>query len=165
MLSPACAGLLAFDAESGQYFMQPTRRLTAIMTISAAICLAVSLLACTAAPAPDAPDAEYATRVEALLPTAESIATAVSSTNTAVPPTLDPAAPVNTPVPATDTPAPPTYTPRPLPTYTPRPVPLPAGERERTQAIPFQAQSIDGSEVNLPDTFGTPTLLAFWAPW
>jgi hypothetical protein len=75
------------------------------------------------------------------------------------------ASPTDTPVPAAETPTPPTYTPRPLPTYTPRPVPLPAGETERSQAVPFQAQTLDGSVLTLSDTLGTPTLLAFWAPW
>ena len=138
-------------------FMQCIRRLTAIFAVVAATCIIMSSFGC-GAPPPDGPDAESAARVDALLPTAEPVAPAVARAYTAVSPTNDPAAPINTPVP-------PTYTPRPLPTYTPRPVPIPAGEGERTQAIPFQAQSLDGAEVNLPDTFGTPTLLAFWAPW
>lgn len=131
------------------------------MAILAATFLVVSLLACTAETPPDDPDSEHATRVAALLPTTES----ASPTDAAVPPTDAPAALGNTPVPPTETPVLPTYTPRPLPTYTPRPAPVPAGERERADAIPFQAQSLDGTEVVLSDTFGTPTLLAFWAPW
>lgn len=162
---PRSAPRLCFPApNSVGTFMQRIRRLTAIFAVVAAMCLIMSSFGCSVPP-PDGSDAESAARVDALLPTAESVAPAAASTNTAVPPTDAPAAPINTPVPANDAPAPPTYTSRPLPTYTPRPVPIPAGERERAQAIPFQAQSLDGSEVNLPDTFGTPTLLAFWAPW
>lgn len=116
-----------------------------VLTLVAAICVSASLFAC-AAPASDGPDAEYAATVEVLLPTSAP----ASRSDTAIPPT--------------DT-LEPTYTPRPLPTYTPRPVPLPAGERERAAAVPFQAQTLDGSMLSLPDTYGTPTLLAFWAPW
>ena len=141
-----------------------TRSIAATMAILAATCLVMSLLACTATP-PDRSDAESAARVDTLLPTSAPAAPAVAQSDSAASPTDAPAAPTNTPVLATDTPVPPTYTPRPLPTYTPRPVPVPAGERERTDAIPFQAQSLDGSELVLSDTFGTPTLLAFWAPW
>ena len=88
-----------------------------------------------------------------------------------IPPTAAPATPTDTPAPATDTPVrvintpEPTYTPRPLPTYTPRPTPVPASERERAQGVPFQAETLDGSVLTLSDTYGTPTLLAFWAPW
>ena len=131
----------------------------------------MSSFACTAPP-PDGSDAESAARVDVLLPTSAALAPPVSPTAAAVAPTEAPAAPANTslqptdtPAPPAETPAPPTFTPRPLPTYTPRPVPLPAGERERGDATPFQAQTLDGSEIVLSDTFGTPTLLAFWAPW
>ena len=141
-----------------------------VLTLVAAICVSASLLAC-AAPASDAPDAEYAATVQALLPTSESSPATSSRSDTAAPPTDAPATPTDTQAAATDMPNPaantpaPTYTPRPLPTYTPRPVPLPAGERERAAAVPFQAQTLDGSMLSLTDTYGTPTLLAFWAPW
>ena len=135
------------------------RSLAPILTLLAAICVSAALLAC-AAPSSNAPDAEYAATVQALLPTSAP----ASRSDTAVPPTTASATPTDTPMPVTDA-LEPTYTPRPLPTYTPRPVPLPAGERERAAAVPFQAQTLDGSTLSLPDTYGTPTLLAFWAPW
>ena len=116
-----------------------------VLTFVAAICVSASLLAC-AAPASDGPDAEYSATVEVLIPTSAP----ASQSDSAVSPTNTPA---------------PTYTPRPLPTYTPRPVPLPAGDQERAEAVPFQALTLDGSTLSLPDTYGTPTLLAFWAPW
>ena len=74
-------------------------------------------------------------------------------------PTLPPAATATT-VPEvlpTDTPA--------RPTYTPRPVPTRLGEGERQPAPAFQAVTLDGTSVYLEDLRGTPTLLAFWAPW
>ena len=135
------------------------RRLSLVLTLVAAICVSAALLAC-AAPASDGPDAEYSATVEVLLPTSAP----ASRSDTAVPPSAAPVTPTNMPISATDT-LEPTYTPRPLPTYTPRPVPLPAGERERAEAVLFQAQTLDGSMLSLPDTYGTPTLLAFWAPW
>ncbi len=135
-----------------------------MFTVVAATFMVMLSFGCNAPP-PTTPDSESAARVEVLLPTSQSTAPDVSRTNTAVPPTDAPAAPANTSAPPTDTPVPPTYTPRPAPTFTPRPVPLPAGERERADAIPFQAQTLDGSELALSDTFGAPTLLAFWAPW
>jgi len=147
-----------------EVFMQHARRLTAIFAVVAATCMIMSSFGCTAPPR-DGSDAESSARVDALLPTAESVAPAVARADTVVSPTDAPAAPINAPVPDADTPAPPTYTPRSLPTYTPRPVPLPAGERERADAIPFQAQTLNGSQIALSDTFGAPTLLAFWAPW
>ena len=137
--------------------MRHIRRLAAVLTLVAAMCVSASLFAC-AAPSSGESDVEYAATVQALLPTSESPSPSAPRSNTPLPP-------ADTPVPAADTPAPPTYTPRPLPTYTPRPVPLPAGERERADAIPFQAQTLDGSQIALSDTFGAPTLLAFWAPW
>ena len=94
---------------------------------------------------------DYGATVEALLPTADPT----------VPPTLTP---TPTSAPPTDTPAP-TYTPRPQPTYTPRPTPSKATTEDRQPAIPFNAQMLDGSEFSLPDAYGSPTLLAFWAPW
>ena len=102
------------------------------------------LLGCT--PSPDGPtaDADHAATVEALLPTAA--------------PTVAASAPA-------DTAATPTYTPRARPTYTPRPAPTQAGDGELVAAIPFRAELLDGTEIALSDTLGTPTLLAFWAPW
>ena len=111
------------------------------------------LLGCTPSPSSPSAEADHATTVEALLPTA---APTEPPTATAM---ADPA------VVPTDTPAPPIYTPRPRPTYTPRPVPTREGDGERTAATPFQAKLLDGTEITLSDTFGTPTLLAFWAPW
>ena len=107
----------------------------------------------------------------AALPTEPPPATPIPPTSTppatAIPPT---STPPPTAIPPTSTP-PPTYTPRPRPTYTPRPAPTRAGEGEsegegeRQPAAPFRAHLLDGSELALSDTFGTPTLLAFWAPW
>ena len=81
-------------------------------------------------------------------------------------PTLPPAATATAILP-TDTPAPTaTSAPTPArPTYTPRPAPTRLGDGERTPAPSFQALTLDGSAVYLEDTLGTPTLLAFWAPW
>ena len=63
----------------------------------------------------------------------------------------------------------PTYTPRARPTYTPHPTPTrraTAGEAGgREAATPFAAYLLDGSQLALADTLGSPTLLAFWAPW
>ena len=69
-----------------------------------------------------------------------------------------------------DTPAAPVFTPMPTltparPTYTPRPAPTRLGDGERQAAPAFQAVTLDGSAVYLEDLLGTPTLLAFWAPW
>lgn len=97
------------------------------------------------------PADDYGATIEALLPTAD--------------PTAPPApTPTATAIPPTDTPAP-TYTPRPQPTYTPWPTPTKATTEDRQPAIPFNAQMLDGSEFSLPESYGSPTLLAFWAPW
>ena len=94
------------------------------------------------------PQSNYGATVEALLPTAEPT---VPATSTSAPsPTYTPA---------------PTYTPRPQPTYTPWPTPTRATTEDRKPAIPFNAEMLDGSSFSLPDGFGSPTLLAFWAPW
>ena len=88
-------------------------------------------------------------------------------------PTLPPAATATmaAPTPAdggtassADTPAAPVFTPA-RPTYTPRPAPTRLGDGERQAAPAFQAVTLDGSAVYLEDLLGTPTLLAFWAPW
>ena len=81
-------------------------------------------------------------------------------------PTLPPAATATTApeVLPTDTPPAPIHTPA-RPTYTPRPAPTRLGEGERQSAPAFQAVTLDGTSVYLEDTLGTPTLLAFWAPW
>lgn len=73
-------------------------------------------------------------------------------------------APRESPTPATEN-AVPTPTPAPRPTYTPRPPPTQATADGREPNIPFEAETIDGSQFNLEDTIGTPTLIAFWAPW
>lgn len=113
----------------------------------------VLLLGCTALPNRAAGAPDHAATVDALLPTAEPAEPTVA-------PTM--ADPTTAP---TDPPPPPTYTPRPPPTYTPRPAPTPESDGERTVAIPFQAELLDGSKITLSDTFGSPTLLAFWAHW
>lgn len=120
--------------------------------VVAALALCMVLAACSQSSVAT-PESDYGATVEAILPTAE--------------PTLPPTAtlpPTPTSIPPTDTPAP-TYTPRPQPTYTPRPTPTPATTEERQPAIPFNAQMLDGSEFALADGYGSPTLLAFWAPW
>ena len=136
--------------------MRQIRRLTAALAVVAVTCVSISLFAC-AAPQADGPDADYSARVDALLPTAEPFAPASSQSGAALPPTESPASQASVPEP--------THTSRPLPTYTPRPTPIPANERERAQGVTFQAESLDGSVLTLSDTYGTPTLLAFWAPW
>ena len=144
--------------------MPDLRSLTALLLIAVVACLGVSLFAC-APQSTDRSDPEYAATVQALLPAPDPAQRPESQPVITVAATDPSASPTDTPVPAAETPTPPTYTPRPLPTYTPRPVPLPAGETERSQAVPFQAQTLDGSVLTLSDTLGTPTLLAFWAPW
>ena len=134
-----------------------------ILVAVAAICAGVLPIACGASQQPT-PGSEHATRVDALLPTSEPLAPPAAASADA-PAGDSPVAATGAPAQATHTPVPPTYTPRPLPTYTPRPIPLPGGEGERSDAAPFQAQTLDGTELVLTDTFGTPTLLAFWAPW
>ena len=79
-----------------------------------------------------------------------------------------PATPTNTPLPPTPSATPtlqPTDTPTPQPTYTPRPAPTKPAATEREPAVQFQARLLDGAELSLSETQGTPTLLAFWAPW
>ena len=113
-----------------------------------AVVFCVALTACSQAPAA-APEVDYSATIEALLPTAEPTA---------------PPAPTATTEPPAATPAP-TYTPRPQPTYTPWPTPTRASTEDRQPAIPFTAHMLDGSTYSLPDSYGSPTLLAFWAPW
>lgn len=115
-----------------------------------ALALWAATLGCNQTPG-ETPNGDYGATVEALLPTADPT---ILPTPTRLP----------TSAPPTDTPAP-TYTPRPQPTYTPWPSPTKATIENRQPAIPFNAQLLDGSEFSLPDGYGTPTLLAFWAPW
>ena len=115
-----------------------------------AVAVCATLLGCNQTPA-EAPSTDYSATVEAMLPTAEPT----------VPPT--PTLP-QTSVTPTDAPAP-TFTPHPRPTYTPWPTPTRAATEDRQPAIPFNAQMLDGSEFSLQDGFGSPTLLAFFAPW
>ena len=125
--------------------------------LALALALGVILVGC-AAPAEQSATPDYPATIQFLLPTAEPT---VPPTPTAMP---TPESSTATSLP-TDTPAP-TATLR--PTYTPRPLPAPAessGSGEREPAIPFHAHLLDGGELALPETFGTPTLLAFWAPW
>ena len=124
------------------------RQMVRMTLVVAAVALLAATVGCSQN-ASDAPAGDYGATVEALLPTAEPT----------LPPTLTP-----TPVPPTDTPAP-TNTPRPQPTYTPRPAPTLPTTESRHPAISFDAQMLDGSEFSLPDSYGSPTLLAFWAPW
>ena len=121
-----------------------------LMFIVAALALCAATIACNQTPG-ETKAGDYSATVEALLPTADPT---VPPT-----PTLAP-----TSAPPTDTPAP-TYTPRPQPSYTPWPTPTRATSENRQPAIQFNAQMLDGSEFSLPDAYGSPTLLAFWAPW
>ncbi len=121
------------------------------------LALGTILVSC-AAPAEQPATPDYQATVQILLPTAEPTE---PPTPAAMP---TPESPTATSRPA-DTPEP---TANLRPTYTPRPLPAPAesdGSSEREPAIPFHAHLLDGSELALPETFGTPTLLAFWAPW
>ena len=127
------------------YSRQRLQRL-AIIIVAVAICLA--LLGCNQTPG-ETPPNNYGATVEALLPTAD--------------PTIPPT-PTSTALPPTNTPAP-TFTSRPRPTYTPWPTPTKATADNRQPAIPFNAQMVDGSHFALRDGFGSPTLLAFFAPW
>ena len=144
--------------------MARIRKLMAAFSVCAVACLGLFLVAC-AAPSANQPDAEYSATVPALVPTSEAVSQSTSESATSIPPTVTSPSPADTAVPPTDPPPPPTYTPRPLPTDTPRPAPVPAGDGARSESTPFQAQALDGSVINLSDTYGTPTLLAFWAPW
>ena len=122
----------------------------ALIAVLALLCALV--IGCSQQPTePAQPD--HGATVQALLPPAEPT---TPPTATAVPTPAEAAA--STSVPPTDTPLPP-------PTYTPRPAPTRAGDGERERATPFQAQTLDGSVLTLSDTLGSPTLLAFWAPW
>ena len=134
-----------------------TFRLSSCALLVLILILGVILVGC-AAPAEQSATPDYQATVQILLPTAEPTE----------PPTpmamLTPESPTATSRP-TDTPEP---TATLHPTYTPRPLPAPAesgGSSEREPAIPFHAHLLDGGELALPETFGTPTLLAFWAPW
>ena len=126
------------------------RPITAVI-VAATLC--ILLAACAGNPsAPPTPD--YSATVAAALPTADPT----------VPPTPTATTePTNSPEP-TATLAP-TYTPRPAPTYTPHPTPTKATSDERQPAVLFSARMLDGTDLVLSDTFGSPTLLAFWAPW
>lgn len=154
------------------------RFLPAVLGAAAGVLLLVGVGCATPAPGggggPDAgyiqPD--YAATVNALAP---------SRVLPTLTPTPSPLPPTDTPEP-TATPAPtptsnptasplPTYTPRPRPTYTPRPLPNQnqggggITAAERSPGLFFQATLVDGSEFDMEDTLGTPTLLAFWAHW
>ncbi len=126
------------------------RFLQRLMFVVSALALCAATIGCNQTPV-ETKAGDYSATVEALLPTAD--------------PTIPPT-PALTPTlaPPTDTPAP-TYTPRPQPTYTPWPAPTRATTEDRQPAILFNAQMLDGSEFSLPDAYGSPTLLAFWAPW
>ena len=127
-----------------------SRLLVRLAFVVAALVLCAVGIGCSQTPG-ETPPTDYGATVEAMLPTAEPTAPPT--------PTLTP-----TSAPPTETPAP-TFTPRPRPTYTPWPTPTKATTEDRQPAIPFNAQTLDGSEFSLQDGFGSPTLLAFWAPW
>ncbi len=133
------------DASMRRAHNSPPLRLLLVVV---ALAMSAVAIGCDQTPA-ETPASNYGATVEVLLPTAEPT----------VPPT-----PAPTPVQPTDTPAP-TYTTRSQPTYTPWPTPTMATAENREPAIPFNANMLDGSEFSLPDSFGSPTLLAFWAPW
>lgn len=122
----------------------------ALLFAAVALVWCAMVIGCNQTPA-ETPSTDYSATVEAMLPTADPT---VPPT-----PTLSP-----TSIPPSDTPAP-TFTPRPRPTYTPWPTPTKATTEDRQPAIPFNAQMLDGSEFSLPDAYGSPTLLAFFAPW
>ena len=130
--------------------------------LAALAALVVLLLSGCATTAGEPAGIDHAATVSALLPTQHPTeppsATALAAT--AIPPAG--AAMAATPP---TIPPPPTYTPRPRPTYTPRPAPTRESEGGRQPAENFRARLLDGSELELSDTLGTPTLLAFWAPW
>ena len=138
-----------------------------VLALAAGILL-LSAAGCATPPGADGAPAvgqpDYAATVNALAPTWDP-------TETPTPLPTATASPTATPTPPpTAAPAPtsqPTYTPRPRPTYTPRPLPdAGVAAAQRTPAVFFQAILLDGSEFNMEQaTLGTPTLLAFWAPW
>ena len=152
---------------------------------AAGILLLAGVGCATPAPGGGGPDSgyiqpDYAATVNALAPS--RVLPTLTPTPSPVPPTDTPA-PTATPAPTptsrptpTSSPIPtaspqPTYTPRPRPTYTPRPLPNQnqggggVMAAERSPGLFFQATLLDGSKFDMQDTLGTPTLLAFWAPW
>ena len=140
---------------------RPLKLATPVLAFALKAGLALTVLALVlgcAAPTGQPPAPDYEATVQLLLPTAEPTEPPT--------PTVAP-----TPTESSAPPPPPTYTPRPMPTdapqptYTPRPVPTQMGSGEREPSIPFQARLLDGTDLSLPDTAGTPTLLAFWAHW
>ena len=134
-----------------------TLRFSSCALLALILALGAILVGCDA-PAEQSATPDYQATVQILLPTAEPTE---PPTPTAMP---TPESPTAT-SPPTDAPEP-TATLR--PTYTPHPLPAPAAtgaSSEREPAIPFHAHLLDGGELALPETFGTPTLLAFWAPW
>ncbi len=144
------------------------RSRTTTSAIAILICALASVFLGGCAPNTAEPGgSDHSATVQVLLPTSENPAAPSGDAPAAIPPTDSPTliTATDTPIAATDTPAPATYTPRPPPTYTPRPAPTREGDGEREEAVTFQAQLLDGSVLNLSDTLGTPTLLAFWAPW
>ena len=134
------------------HFVPAILKFPATFSLVPVLAVSILLLGCGTSDSQPAPP-DYQATVQLLLPTAE------------------PTEPPTPTVKPTDTVPPPTYTPIPTltatarPTYTPRPSPTQVGAGERQPAITFQARLLDGTDLTLPDTFGTPTLLAFWAPW
>lgn len=113
----------------------------------------------------------YAATVNALAPS--RVLPTLTPTPSPLPPTdtPQPTATATATLATTPTPSPqPTYTPRLRPTYTPRPLPNQNQSggvmaAERSPGIFFETILLDGSKFSMEDTLGTPTLLAFWAPW
>ena len=118
---------------------------TALSMAALALCLA--LVACQQTAA-QTPSSGYTTTADADL----------RPQNTNLPPTEAPAA-----FKAKTTNA--TNTPRHALTYTPWAEPTKATTDSRQPAPPFNAHTLDGNEFSLEETLGSPTLIAFWAPW
>ena len=132
----------------------------------AALAVCIALMACQQTNAEAPPSSYTATPDERLL-----------TYNPTLPTTDGPIAVTITPAP---TPAPtlaptlastlaptlaPTYTSSPDPTYTPQPAIGTATTEDRPPAHPFSAQTLDGQQFSLEETYGSPTLIAFWAAW
>lgn len=160
---PVQAGVSVCNFVIGRASVSRARKFTAVLAIVALACFGSLVVACGASSTAQS-DPEYGATVQALLPTLEATHAAVAQNATTTPPTQPSTSQTDTPASVANPPSP-TYTPRPLPTYTPRPTPPPAEASDRSRATPFHAMTLDGSELNLADTYGTPTLLAFWAPW
>ena len=120
----------------------------------AALAVCLALMACQQTNSEATPSGYTATPDQSLL-----------TYNLTFPTTHGPIAVTITPAPTlAPTPAP-TYTSSPDPTYTPHPGIDTAATEDRPPAHPFSAQTLDGQQFSLEETYGSPTLIAFWAPW